>query len=322
MKDFNSGNNGNNGSIDNNDDDNGNKEILPEIMLTEQNINDNNDRNNNNTDNDIGNIDIDVRQLMRLYSQLLHGCIVSTDDIYTTQYLGLEVVGRVAEVTRVEKSAAGDNNENDGNNDNNNPNKEIGSGAGGGRGSGSNEDDDEEKDEENGEDDEEDGGDYEIEETHRGVMGHETEIYFKLENPLVYFNLTNSTEIPSNLPHKDLINVITKDDECFPVLRRLLRPCIALTAVVQNGRGIYRNDKNDKTTNKTTNHNNHNNYEKKNENKNENKNKNETENENVNGGAVSTTVRIEVEACAFDMVLLYLEHEVRTNSCRKYVCHF
>jgi hypothetical protein len=56
------------------------------------------------------------------------------------------------------------------------------------------------------------------------------------------------------LPHKDIINVLCKDGEHFPVMRKLLRPCISLTSVVQLGRGIYR-ENNQKKYNDSENNN-------------------------------------------------------------------
>lgn len=58
----------------------------------------------------------------------------------------------------------------------------------------------------------------------------------------------------------------------FFVKRRLLRPCIALTSVVQAGRGKYQGD---------------------------------------SAVSTSEPIQISVGACTFDRVLLYLEHEAR-----------
>jgi cytochrome b involved in lipid metabolism len=64
---------------------------------------------------------------------------------------------------------------------------------------------------------------------------------------------------------------LTNDEEVFPVARRLLRPCIALTAVVQQGYGKYK----------------------------------------VGSEEQRNSVRVDLDACTFDRVLLYLEHEAR-----------
>lgn len=58
--------------------------------------------------------------------------------------------------------------------------------------------------------------------------------------------------------------------------RRLLRPCIALTSVVQAGRGKY-----------------------------------QTSEASEASAACSDLISIDVDACTFDRVLLYLEHEAR-----------
>ena len=39
---------------------------------------------------------------------------------------------------------------------------------------------------------------------------------------------------------KNVVEIVTRDEEMFPVRRKLLRPCIALTSVVQAGRGKYK----------------------------------------------------------------------------------
>lgn len=69
----------------------------------------------------------------------------------------------------------------------------------------------------------------------------------------------------------DIIQVTTNDDETFPVKRKLLRPCIALTHVVQAGRGKYA----------------------------------------LKDDEDFSAINVDVEACTFDRVLLYLEHEAR-----------
>ena len=75
----------------------------------------------------------------------------------------------------------------------------------------------------------------------------------------------------------------------FPVKRRLLRPCIALTAVVQAGRGKYQ-----ASATTTT--------------------KDDSSSSNNSGGGRSHScdiIPVDVDACTFDRVLLYLEHEAR-----------
>lgn len=63
----------------------------------------------------------------------------------------------------------------------------------------------------------------------------------------------------------------------FPVKRRLLRPCISLTAVVQAGRGKYH----------------------------------ASAGGSGNDIPTSESIPVNVDACTFDRVLLYLEHEAR-----------
>ena len=83
----------------------------------------------------------------------------------------------------------------------------------------------------------------------------------------------------------------------FPVKRRLLRPCIALTAVVQAGRGKYQ-----ASATTTT--------------------KDDSSSSNNSGGGGGggggggrshscDIIPVDVDACTFDRVLLYLEHEAR-----------
>lgn len=91
---------------------------------------------------------------------------------------------------------------------------------------------------------------------------------------------------PSSAALANVVIVRTSDDEEFPVKRRLLRPCIALTSVVQAGRGKYKTNSPDDTT--------------------------------VSGDAPDegekysvNNISVNVDACTFDRVLLYLEHEAR-----------
>ena len=264
-------------------------------------------------------LEIDAITVIKQYAALLNGCIISLEDVYTTQFQSIQIVGRIAELQPMKSIDINDNyNHNDNCNDN-------------------------DKDNENEE--------YEMNETYRGIVGLETEIYLILENSEVNFNLLHSPIIPPLLPHKDLIHVFTKDNEHFPVLRRLLRPCISLTSTVQKGKGIYNDIKhqhqhqhqhqqvindNNKILNKEII--NLNQEEKvipvikpyclvENSNGkfveheilngahqtsfgNE-SNKNEIENSNENKNVINDNVSVDVDACTFDKVLLYLEHEVK-----------
>ena len=80
---------------------------------------------------------------------------------------------------------------------------------------------------------------------------------------------------------KNVVTVFTSDEEEFPVKRRLLRPCITLTSVVQAGRGKYRVDKDGRE---------------------------DGEDDQPDG---VNLIQVDVDACTFDRVLLYLEHEAR-----------
>jgi hypothetical protein len=150
--------------------------------------------------------------------------------------------------------------------------------------------------------------------------------------------------------------------EYFPVMRKLLRPCLSLTSTVQLGRGIYREN----IHTHHINDNNSNSYDSKNDENlddyirefiNNNNDKtiidgiNDMYNEDdinnndgdlhhavsgyINGGTSSdeastgdpmdNTIRIDVDSCTFDKVLLYLEHEVGAFICSWlliYICIF
>jgi hypothetical protein len=206
---------------------------------------------------------IDAKCVTQQYSSLLHGCIVSSEDIYTAQYLSEQIVGRIAELSPVINNA----------NESEDENEKV--------------------------------EDYEIVDTYRGIVGLETEFFITLENSSINWDLKNSPKMSIIPPHKDLINVYTKDNEHFPVLRRLLRPCITLTSVVQKGRGIY-DQKNSKNNHKNVNDS----VGKLSKYTNVSNGSNETESEIANENEKDVTV--DVEACTFDKVLLYLEHEVRS----------
>lgn len=89
-------------------------------------------------------------------------------------------------------------------------------------------------------------------------------------------NLTKVESSVFQLPN--VVEIITSDDEVFPVKRRLLRPCISLTSIVQAGKGKYCLPSETDVSESSLN-----------------------------------TARVPVDACTFDRVLLYLEHEVRNE---------
>lgn len=244
-------------------------------------------------------VEIDALTVIKHYTALLHDCIISLEDVYTTQFQSVQIVGRIADILPAIKSIDDDYNEH--------------------------EEDDNAIEE------------YEIAETYRGIVGIETEFYLILENSEVNWSLLNSPVISPLLPHKDLINVYTKDHEHFPVLRRLLRPCISLTSTVQKGKGIY--DDTNHSQIKNLNHrissndtfnihqdtkvlasvksdDNTENFNRNIvDNENGNKDKNVVpliiiSNENGNEKDGNDSVTVKVDACTFDKVLLYLEHEV------------
>lgn len=111
--------------------------------------------------------------------------------------------------------------------------------------------------------------DIDMPDCYRGRITADTSVYVDVEGSASNFNLTNIVEKPSSPEIPNVVTVYTSDDEEFPVKRRLLRPCISLTSIVQAGRGKYHAEADD------------------------------------------VEIRINVDACTFDRVLLYLEHEVR-----------
>ena len=102
------------------------------------------------------------------------------------------------------------------------------------------------------------------------------------------WQLVNITPMPSAAPAKNLVHILTSDNEVFPVLRRLLRPCIALTSVVQAGRGIYKENSGEEPAASTS-----------------------SAAVHCTDASVIEEVWVDVDACTFDRVLLYLEHEAR-----------
>jgi hypothetical protein len=103
-------------------------------------------------------------------------------------------------------------------------------------------------------------------------------VYVEVENKSQRISLLNSPVKSLRSSRADLIDIHTNDDEVFPVRRRQLRPCIALTSVVQAGYGKYKDacemsDNLDQTTGRSC--------------------------------------FVDLSACTFDRVLLYLEHAAR-----------
>ena len=280
-----------------------NSDAATDINTTEPLRNDN--KNNSSSISSASRTAVDARAVINQFSALLHGCILTSEDIYTTQIGTLEIVGRITELApevNLDEEADG---EGDCSEESSLTNG-VGAVAGGGsKGCG--------RDEE-----------YEVVETYRGIVGADTEFYVTLENSLIDWDLNNVPQIPTIAPHRDLVDIYTKDEEHFPVLRRLLRPCLSLTYAVQQGRGIYGNLKSSKLSELASN-----------------LSTSDTSggtvrsdtvlselvtgselphshviankgNFNSSNNSLNETVKVLVDVCActFDKVLLYLEHEV------------
>jgi cytochrome b involved in lipid metabolism len=140
--------------------------------------------------------------------------------------------------------------------------------------------------------DQEDSGVLPTDDTYRGMVGPLTRVYLNNLDRFSQLKFVASVEPDTvqqegmqckRLMSREVVNIYTNDDEMFPVAKTLLRPCIALTSVVQEGRGKYRQINAGPEENDT-----------------------ETECKAV----------IDVGACTFDRVLLYLEHEARGETFR------
>lgn len=74
----------------------------------------------------------------------------------------------------------------------------------------------------------------------RGLVDADTQIYVRVddvaETQLVVSNLRVKEAAP---PPRGIVDVTTGDGEWFPVKRKLLRPCIALTSAVMAGAGVH-----------------------------------------------------------------------------------
>lgn len=126
---------------------------------------------------------------------------------------------------------------------------------------------DEDGDTEDGDDDEEET--FDATNDYRGLVTHDTVLFLRVDPNFAHLlALVDNPPVPEPIPQRNIVQILTSDNECFPVKRGLLRPCLALTSLVQAGRGKY-------TTTDVR------------------------------------SVRVDVDACTFDRVLLYLEHEAR-----------
>ncbi len=106
----------------------------------------------------------------------------------------------------------------------------------------------------------------------RGQITYESEFYVIGDDGAgtdAKVDLAGATSFPKR-SGRDIVQIETNDNEIFPVPRILLRPCISLTSVAQQGRGKYKDEE---------------------------------------GEAVA---KVPVDACLFDRVLLFLEHDLRS----------
>ena len=135
---------------------------------------------------------------------------------------------------------------------------------------------------------------------YRGIITASTQVIIQDHKAITLINRLNSSKIQEITSLKNIVYILTNDKEVFPVKRRLLRPCIALTSIVQAGRGKYSLDNNQID-------------------------------EKVSQMIVTTEekqelidiideeyyeqelIKVAIDACTFDRVLLYLEHEANND---------
>ena len=122
--------------------------------------------------------------------------------------------------------------------------------------------------------------------------------YLRQDGSMTSALLSNMVEKPSLPPLRNMVDILTSDDEVFPVKRRLLRPCIALTSVVQDGKGKYKLVAEQQQRPQTS------------------MNAENASSEDLPEEECIPAVRVPVDACTFDRVLLYLEHEARGEQFR------
>ena len=125
---------------------------------------------------------------------------------------------------------------------------------------------------------------------YRGQVTPDTSIFITIQpQNAAYIDLTNNPPVPVRLPLENIVYIETSDNEVFPVERALLRPCLTLTGLVQQGRGKYATTTDQSSSSPAS--------------------KIVLESTEVNNQENPT--KINVDACTFDRVLLYLEHEYR-----------
>ena len=191
--------------------------------------------------------EVDRKQLGGHLARLLFNCVVTLEELLKVTWEGAQLVGRVSAVVPEERG-----------------------------------------------DDAEEG--ITLPDNYRGLVDASTEIHLSSSNRSVTLcvgatvaettsssgsGTTGSLDVPHAML-RSIVFVRTKDDEVFPVRRRLLRPCIALTSLVQAGRGIYKECSPSAAAG------------------------DDEQDERCD-------VQVDVDACTFDRVLLYLEHEARAE---------
>lgn len=145
----------------------------------------------------------------------------------------------------------------------------------------------------NNDEDDDDDETFEMEDHYRGIVEAHTVIYLKLDCSPEYCQLVDAPPLPTHSPQLwSVVNILTSDEEVFPVKRRLLRPCLALTSVVQAGRGKYKGGETLCSA------------------------KADTDASTDELPYKAETISIDLDACTFDRVLLYLEHEARGEEFR------
>ena len=75
---------------------------------------------------------------------------------------------------------------------------------------------------------------------YRGMVEVETRVFLAVDDVATdTLSLANNVSKAAAPPPKDIVDVTTGDDEWFPVKKKLLRPCIALTSAVMSGSGVH-----------------------------------------------------------------------------------
>jgi hypothetical protein len=161
-----------------------------------------------NVDEDCREVAVNAKLTASIIGKMFLDSIVTFEEIFVVTVEGINLVGRFAELC---------------------PDKDV-----------------EIADEENNDGDMEldDDHDLALPDHYRGVVDASTEIFVAVDDveasATARLVLVDSRPMPQTPPPKDIVHILTNDLEVFPVKRRLLRPCIALTAVVQAGRGRYK----------------------------------------------------------------------------------